>query len=108
MSGNRRYRPPLLAIAATLSLASCTSLQDAAPQDASATMTGGQHGGRSASGNGPAPTSSDMDMRAMCAAHGHKGHAAGGPHGAPAERHMEAMTPEMRRRHMDMMRQFCK
>jgi hypothetical protein len=49
-----------------------------------------------------------MDMRAMCAAHGRMRDGTAGPHGAMMERHMKEMSPEMRERHMEMMRRHCK
>ena len=49
-----------------------------------------------------------MDMQRMCAMHRDIQTAPEGQRQAMMERHMQQMSPEMRQRHMEMMRQHCK
>lgn len=49
-----------------------------------------------------------MDMQRMCAMHRDIQAAPEGQRQAVMERHMQQMSPEMRQRHMEMMRQHCK
>lgn len=54
-----------------------------------------------------AATAQGMDMGRMCAMHREIQNAPAGQRHAVMERHMQQMSPEMRQRHMDMMRQHC-
>lgn len=68
----------------------------------------GQAGSGMTGGMGPgASTSEGMDMGRMCGLHREIQNAPPEQRHAIMERHMQQMSPEMRQRHMDMMRQHC-
>jgi hypothetical protein len=66
---------------------------------------GGTAGAATASGQ---PGQGGMDMRQMCAMHRDIQAAPESQRQAMMDRQMQQMSPEMRQRHMDMMRQHCK
>ncbi|RZJ84380.1 MAG: hypothetical protein EOO64_03980 [Massilia sp.] len=81
----------------------------------SADMTmGGTTGAATASGQPGAPATEGhmgpggMDMKQMCAMHRDIQRAPDEQRQAMMDRHMQQMSPEMRQRHMEMMRQHCK
>lgn len=71
-----------------------------------ARMMGGHGAGKDAGAHGAAG-GQPMDMQGMCAPHGPGSGAQAAEHRAMMEQHMKDMSPEMRQRHMDMMRQHC-
>lgn len=73
-----------------------------------APMMGGHSGETMGVGTGGPSGSRQTDMRAMCADHDQKSTTPAGQHGAMAGQPMQNMSPEMRERHMEMMRQHCK
>lgn len=107
----------LAALAAALALSGCTTQGDAGAThgerhrhktDGAPMMGGHSGGGSTAAGTGEPSGSRQMDMQAMCGAYGRMRDAPPGQHEPMLEQHMKDMSPEMRERHMEMLRQHCK
>lgn len=93
---------------ASLALAACTAPGGTTGQSGAA-MSGGQSGAATMSGAPAAQMKpGQMDMGAMCAMHRDLQKAPSEQHQAMMDEKMKGMTPEMRRQHMDMMRQHCR
>lgn len=119
--------PPrvLAAFAAALALASCAHHGAMGPGAAGAHRHGtapgaaagstgaaghtmhGSSGGSTGTAAAAASSPGQMNMQAMCAAHRQMRDAPAGQQAAMMEQHMKGMSPDMRQRHMEMMRQHC-
>ena len=91
-------------LVALLALSACTTLGD----EPGGSVSGGQSGTATAHGAPPAQMNPEkMNMDQMCAMHRNMHKAPAEQHQAMMEEKMKGMSPEMRQRHMEMMRQHC-